>query len=114
MRVSLASGAHVLRIENIGPDWVQLDRIVFPEIGCAVRAHAIGESEFALVRLQASEAGLGAAVDLRLSGLADGRYRLQILDLSTGAEAERTGVAEGGMLRGFEIGARDVVLIVAR
>ena len=114
MRVPLAAGAHVLRIENIGPDWVQLDRIVFPEIGCAVRAHAIGESEFALVRLQTSEAGLGAAVDLRLSGLADGRYRLQILDLSTGEEAERTGVAEGGVLRGFEIGARDVVLIVAR
>jgi hypothetical protein len=114
IKVPLVAGAHVLRIENIGPDWVQLDRAVFPEIGCAVRAHAIGEAEFALVRLQAAEAGLGSPVDLHIDGLADGTYRLQTLDLTTGAESERAAEVVGGSLRDFEIAARDVALVVAR
>ena len=104
----------MLRIENIGPDWLQLDRIVFPEIGSAVRAHGIGDAEFALVRVQAAEPELGAVVDLRIPGLADGRYRIQILDLSTGGETERAAEIGGGYLLGLAIEARDVALVVAR
>lgn len=114
VRVALVAGAHVLRLENIGPDWVQIDRITFPGLGRAVQAHAIGGTDFALVRLQADEAGLGAKVELQIAGLADGAYRLQILDLNTGATAVRAVEVTSEALQSFTVEARDVALVLTR
>lgn len=40
IEVPLAAGAHVLQLENSGPDWLQLDRVHIPGIGTAVRVQA--------------------------------------------------------------------------
>ncbi len=114
VKVALAAGSRVVRLESLGPDWVQVDRVTISGIGSAVRAHAIGGADFALVRLQATEPGLGAKVDLRVAALADGAYRLQSVDLATGVEATRAVEVVGGVLRGFAVDARDVALVVSR
>ncbi|MBK8478010.1 MAG: cellulase family glycosylhydrolase [Opitutaceae bacterium] len=110
MVVPLKAGAHVLRLESTGPDWVQLDRVEISGLGSAVQARAIGNGEFALVRVQATEASKGTKVDLRIAGQADGTYRVQVLDLETGAEQVLGATMRGGILSGYEITGPDTAL----
>ena len=112
--VPLGAGAHVLRLESTGPDWVQIDHLEIPGLGRAVRARAIGTGEFALVRVQAVEASRSTKVGLRIAGLADGAYQLQGIDLETGGETARAVVVGGGILAGYEITGRDTALILRR
>ncbi len=114
LRIPVAAGRRVLRLESTGPDWVQLERVVFPGIGEAVRAHAIASEDFALVRLTADPAALGTTVDLRVAGLRDGAQRVWQLDLETGAETEMQVELVGGTLRGFALGAVDQALVFSR
>ena len=114
LRVALANGHHVLRIEGAGADWVQLDKVVIPEIGRAVRAECIGENGRALVRLRADESALGGSVNLTGTGLADGEYRLHVVDLETGSEQQRTVVVAEGALLDVAVSSRDAVLFLGR
>ena len=114
LRIPITAGARVLRVENTGPDWVQLDRLEFPAVGRAVQAHAIATHDFALVRVQATAAGLGCVIDLQIEGPEDGAYRLQSMDLNTGTAAERTVELFGGRLRGWTVDAADTALVLTR
>jgi hypothetical protein len=114
VRVAVASGRHVLRLESTGPDWVQIDRVVFPGLGGTVKAHAIAGDDFALVRLASSAAGIGAAIDLRVAGVRDGSYRLRRLDLDTGVETAGMLELLGGTARGLVVEAADQALVLTK
>ncbi len=114
VRIPVGAGPRVLRLESTGPDWVQLERVVFPGIGQALRAHAIAAEDFALVRLTADPAALGTTVDLRLAGLHDGAYRLWQLNLDTGVECETRVALVGGALRGLVIQAADQAVMLSK
>ncbi|MFT3829663.1 MAG: hypothetical protein QM691_08165 [Opitutaceae bacterium] len=114
VRLTLGAGAHVVGLECTGPDWVQIDRVAIPGLGQAIRAHALAGADFALVRLQAEKNGIGTTVDLRIEGMADGAFRLRILDLESGVEAEQLAEVRGGVLRGFGVERADAILILSR
>lgn len=114
VRLALGAGAHVVGLECTGPDWVQIDHVAIPGLGKAIRAHALAGPGFALVRVTAEAAGLGTATDLHIGGMADGAYRLRILDLENGAETEQAAEVSGGALRGFRVERADAILILSR
>jgi hypothetical protein len=114
MEILAGAGADDLRLEGAGPDWSQIERGAGAGQGSSAAAHAIGGPDFALVRLVVAPSGLGAAVDLRVEGLADGAFRLRTFDLGTGEESERAVAVAAGTLRGFCLERNDVALVLMR
>ncbi len=114
LRIPVAPGHHVLRLEGAGADWVQIDRVVVPELGCAVRAWAIGGAERALLRVSAATAAVGQRVTISGVGLADGEYRLHVVDLETGAEQQQGVVVADGALLDLAVSSPDAALILGR
>jgi hypothetical protein len=112
--LSYQAGSHTIAIEGLGPAWAQLDHLSITDLGHTIRAHAIGDSEFALLRVQADEGAVPATVDLRVAGLADGPCRLNAMDLETGTEREQVSSIVGGLLRGVALTARDTALVITR
>jgi hypothetical protein len=108
------AGSHTITIEGLGPAWAQLDHLSIADLGRTIRAHAIGDGEFALLRVQADEGAVPATVDLRVAGLADGPCRLNVMDLETGTEREQAAAITSGLLRGVAITARDTALVITR
>jgi hypothetical protein len=108
------AGSHTITIEGLGPAWAQLDHLSIADLGCTLRANAIGEAGFALLRVQADEGAVPATVDLRIAGLADGPCRVNVMDLETGKEREQATAITGGVLRGIAFSARDTAIVVTR
>ena len=108
------AGSHTITIIGLGPAWAQLDHLSIADLGRTIRAHAIGDSEFVLLRIQADESAVPATVDLRVAGLADGPCRLNVMDLETGTELEQVSSIAGGLLQGVAITARDTALVITR
>lgn len=108
------AGPHTIAIEGLGPAWALLDHLSVTDLGRSIRAHAIGDGTLALVRVQADEGAVPAAVDLRVAGLADGPCKLNVMDLGTGTDREQSAAIAGGMLRGIELTARDTALVITR
>ena len=114
LAIAYPTGAHIITLEGLGPAWVQVDRLIVPDIGCDVCAHAIADRDFALVRVQADEGAVPATVGLRVDGLGDGPCRLNLIDLATGAERQQAAAVKNGLLPGVALTARDTALVVAR
>jgi hypothetical protein len=114
LAIAYPAGVHTITLEGLGPSWVQLDRLIVPDIGRDVRAHAIADRDFALVRVQADEGAVPATVGLRVAGLGDGSCRLNLIDLATGAERQQTAAIAGGVLPGVALTASDTALVIAR
>jgi hypothetical protein len=112
--LSYQAGPHTIVIENLGPAWAQLDHLSIPGLGRSIRAHAIGDGDLALLRVQADEGAVPATVDLRVAGLADGPCKLNVMDLNTGAEREQAATIAGGTVRGIELTASDAALVITR
>jgi len=95
----LSAGTHTITLEGLGPAWVQLDRLIVPDIGRDVRAHAIADRDFALVRVQADDGAVPATVGLHVDELRDGPCTLDLIDLATGAERQAAAVINGAWPR---------------
>ena len=108
------AGAHVLALEGTGPSWVQLESVTIPGLGSPVRGFAIGENDFALVRLTADSGDLPGAVTVKIAGLADGPCRLTMIDLDTGNERQQPMAVTHGALRDFHLDARDLAIVIRR
>ena len=112
--IAYPAGKHTIALEGLGPAWVQLDRLIVPDIGRDVRAHAIADHGFALLRVQADEGAVPATVGLRVDGLGDGHCSLTLVDLTTGVERESTAKITGGVLPGVELAGGDTAVVVGR
>jgi len=108
------TGAHTITLEGLGPGWVQIDRLIVPELGRNLHAFAIADRDFALVRMRADEGAVPATVGVRVAGLADGPCKLTLIDLATGAEREQTVAVAGDVLPGVELKATDTALVIVR
>jgi hypothetical protein len=108
------AGAHTVALEGFGPSWVQVDRLIVPGLGRDLRAFAIADRDFALVRVQADDGAVPATIGLRIAGLADGPCRLTLIDLATGAERTQPAAIAGGELRAVDFASGDTALIVTR
>jgi hypothetical protein len=84
------------------------------DLGRAIHAHGIGDDALAVLRIQAEDGAVPATVDLRIAGLPDGPYALNVMDLDTGAQREQTAVIADGTLRGIELTARDTAVVITR
>jgi hypothetical protein len=114
LAIAYPAGVHTITLEGLGPAWVQLDRLIVPDLGRNLRAFAIADRDFALVRVQADEGAVPATVGLRVAGLGDGPCKLNLIDLATGTEREQAAAIAGGVLRGVELTASDTALVIAR
>jgi hypothetical protein len=108
------AGSHTITIEGLGPAWAQIDHLSVTDLGRTIRAHAIGDGELALLRVQADEGAVPATVDLRAAGLADGPCKLTVIDLETGTEREQAAAIEGGVFHGIALTVRDTALVITR
>ena len=108
------AGSHTITIEGLGPAWAQLDRLSLSDLGRTIRGYAIGDSDLAVLRVQADEGAVPATVDLRIAGLADGLCKVNVMDLETGTEREQAAAIAGGVLRGVALTARDAAVVITR
>ena len=110
----MAHGAHVLRLEGAGADLVQIDRVVVPDLGCAVREWAIGGGERALLRVRAAAEAVGQRVTISGVGLADGEHPVHVVDLETGAEPRQLVVVANGAVLDLAVSCPDAALVLER
>ncbi len=108
------AGTRTIALERLEPGWIQIDRLIVPELGRSLRAFAIADRDFALVRVRADDGAVPATVGVRVAGLADGPCKLTIVDLATGAEREQSATVAGGVLAGVELTAPDTALVIVR
>jgi len=114
LAIPYAAGPHTITLEGLGPSWVQIDRLIVPDLGHDLRAFAIADRDFALVRVRADDGAVPATVGVRVAGLADGPCRLTLIDLATGAEREQSATIAGGVLPGVALTAADTALVIVR
>jgi hypothetical protein len=111
--VPFATGTNTIRIENRGADWANVRSFEFSDLAPQATAMALGESDWLMLRLVASDDALPAA-SLGALPIGDGDYELTTINLQTGEQAKSTVTIERAALKDFKMSAPDIMLIFAR
>jgi len=113
--ISLKKGQHIMVIDNIGPDWVQLNEITIGGIGPSVMGDATGNKRFAMLRVQRLMQGKPVVTPLVALPLADGKYVCSTTDLDTGMVTKsRVTVRNGRTVEKFNFGGNDLILTLSK
>jgi hypothetical protein len=95
IEIPLPAGEVTLRLENEGADWVNIASVDIPMLADASRAHGMGDSKWAALRL-ITEAGLNVRV--RGLPLPDGAYSATMVNLVEAGEQTATVELRNGSL----------------
>jgi hypothetical protein len=107
--IAYPKGRSVIVIENVGADWVQINRVSFSNLGQASRALAVASPTQALLRVTSSE--LGREIGLSGLGLNDGRAEVEVTDLDTGKTRTAQIEVKRGKIRWTPAGKDEALLI---
>ena len=87
MDAKIPAGAHVVRIENAGADWVTLTRLVFAPYGPALRVLGKKGSDSALLYIKAPTGKAGIVGTITLPDCSPGRWEATLWDVKAGKPA---------------------------
>lgn len=116
VEVSFPAGRTVVELSNDGTDWVQLLRLTVSGIGERAHGMAIGNHRMAMARVQRSP-GVQGTLQFTFGGtrLADGSYRLDLMDLETGHNRSQTVEVRRGTVRErLILEGEDAVLVLSK
>lgn len=112
---TVPAGRGEVILESLGPDWVVVQGLSFSGLAPGVRGRALVEPGFGMLRLTGAASAVGTEVGLRVLGLEDGEYRMEVLDLDTGSWSEgQVRVREGRLSPGVRMGSDDLAVLLTR
>ncbi len=92
------AGDVTVELDNQGPDWVRIESVDFGNIADAVTGFATGNARFLLARLERVSASKSSCRPAH-TGLVDGYYAGEIVDLATGRSTLIRTEVRGGAVR---------------
>ncbi len=115
LEAAFGAGASVIRVENSGPDWANMQSFEFTDLAPQVSAMALGETDWMMVRLTRA-GGVEPLPTATLGGvsLMDGAYDLTVVDLEKGEMVKSTASVVSGTLKDQKLTSPDAILIFKR
>jgi len=116
LKASYKKGQHSVKLENIGEDWAVIASIEVSPLGPQASALAVGESDWLLMRVVASEAA-PLPIESRIGKLSlkDGEYAATIWNLDDGAKTTASVAVRSGQLdKPLNLSDHDVVVVLKR
>ena len=113
--IPIPAGSHELVLDNVGPDWFNLNTVTIGGIGPSLMADATGNSKFAMLRIQRLAKGTTLNTPLIGLSVADGKYLGTLTDLSTGVATKlRLSVVGGRTTEKIAVSGDDMVLTISK
>jgi hypothetical protein len=115
LEAPFAAGANVVRVENTGADWINVQAFEFTGLAPQASAMTLAESDWAMIRLTRA-AGVQElpAVTLGALPLLNGSYSLTTINLENGEVQRNTVSIEGATLKSFKVPSADCMLVFKR
>lgn len=106
------AGHHTVLVHNPGVDWIVVNKFVVTGLASAVVGEGAEGPGYVILRLRA------VSPDSKFSvsglGLGDGPVRVRVVDLATAAAYDEDTKLSGGVLSGFRLHGRDVLVSIRK
>lgn len=115
LEAAFSTGQNVIRIENTGTDWINVQGFEFGGMAPQAAAMTLAESDWAMIRLVRAPGVEGEPlITLGALPLLNGAYSLTEIDLLSGQSRKGARTIDGASIKDFKPLSADTMLILKR